>query len=86
MAGTSRIAPAGTMQFLDYRYNAITGLRERQASAWNVGDAKVLHYTCAPKPWRNHATDTPRNRIWANWYEQAFPNSPPEATWMHRAR
>ncbi len=80
------ITPAGTMQFLDYRYNAITGLRESQDPTWNVNDAKVLHYTCGPKPWRPIATATPWNQIWAYWYERAFPDKPPplEATWMHK--
>ncbi len=78
------IAAVGEMQFLDYRYNAITGLREKQDESWAVTEAKVLHYTCGPKPWRPIATDNEWNRIWARWYARAFPGAePPEhAQWM----
>ena len=79
------VEAAGQLHLLDYRYNAITGLRHKQHPHWNVDDAKVLHYTCGPKPWRPIATDTLWNRVWAQWYRRAFPDSPPppQAGWMH---
>jgi len=49
---------------LDYRYNAIIGLKQRQTDTWRAEDASVLHYTCGPKPWNTKQRQSFTDRIW----------------------
>lgn len=58
------VPPDRRWHLLDYRYNAVTGLGERQAHGWDAREARVLHYTCGPKPWRTGRRDTYADRLW----------------------
>ena len=54
---------------LDYRYNAIVGLKGEQIDHWDAERAKVLHYTCGAKPWRSGCRETPAERAWWRFHD-----------------
>ena len=58
------IPAAGEWHQLDYRYNAIVGLNSCQIDDWDAARAKVLHYTCGPKPWTTGARESLPDRLW----------------------
>lgn len=64
-----QITMAQIWHLLDYRYNAIVGLDDRQIQGWDARQAKVLHYTCGPKPWRTMKRDCYTDRLWWKYFE-----------------
>lgn len=49
---------------LEYHYNAIVGLKRLQSPDWDTDEAKVLHYTCGPKPWQSGERERDTDRRW----------------------
>lgn len=65
-------------RMLDYRYNAIVGLNRLQAADWDAARAKVLHYTCGPKPWTTESRESLTDRLWWRYFDRVAERWPLE--------